>query len=130
MAQEDVGTHGPDDPLGPPQLAIYNTADRWLTLKNYDLLFYEHALLIALGLNAQPAPGDRHMVPMDLNPFGEDRAAQRRARTFTLKSRVRDLTARAKRSNNVRTIWLAILLTVFVAAIVYSLVTGEGSGPS
>jgi hypothetical protein len=108
------------------------------------------------------------MVPMDLNPFGEDRAAQRRARTFALRSRLRtsttvtpvqpsiaerigrlagkwaarsrfatsitvttfDLTAKLRRSRAVRTIWLATLLGVFVAAIVYSLVTGQGSGPS
>jgi hypothetical protein len=49
-------THGPDDPLGPPRLAIYNTAYRWLTLKNYDLLFHEHVLLIVLGLTTHNLP--------------------------------------------------------------------------
>ena|ERR1700720_4178552 len=53
MSQENVGTHGPNDPPGPPLLTIYNTAERWLTLKNYDLLFYEHHLLIVLGLNTR-----------------------------------------------------------------------------
>jgi hypothetical protein len=41
----------PDEFLGPPLLTIYNTAQRWLTLKNYDLVLYEQAVLIALGLN-------------------------------------------------------------------------------
>jgi len=41
----------------------------------------------------------------------------------------RDLTAKLKQSNAVKTLWLAILLVVFVGSIVYSLVTGEGNGP-
>ena len=53
MSQDNVTTDGPNDPLGPPLLTIYNTAGRWLTLKNYDLLVYENALLIVLGLTAR-----------------------------------------------------------------------------
>ncbi|HWX96191.1 MAG TPA: hypothetical protein VNZ01_04995 [Solirubrobacteraceae bacterium] len=53
MSQETVRTYGPTDPLGPPRLTIYNTAERWLTLKNYDLVFYENAVLIVLGLTAR-----------------------------------------------------------------------------
>jgi hypothetical protein len=50
VSQENVETGAPDEPLGPPLLTIYNTARRWLTLKNYDLVLYEHAMLIVLGL--------------------------------------------------------------------------------
>jgi hypothetical protein len=50
MSHENVGTQGQDDPLGAPLLTIYNTSQGWLTLKNYDLVLYEHGVLIVLGL--------------------------------------------------------------------------------
>jgi hypothetical protein len=36
--------------LGTPLLTIYNTARRWWTVKNYDLVIYDRAVLIVLGI--------------------------------------------------------------------------------
>jgi len=51
MAQQNVRTQGPNDPLGPPLLTIYNTTRHWWALKNYDLVLYQHTILIVLGLS-------------------------------------------------------------------------------
>jgi hypothetical protein len=40
----------PTEALGSPRLTIYNTSTSWLALKNYDLVIYEHGVLIVLGL--------------------------------------------------------------------------------
>jgi hypothetical protein len=120
---------------------------------------------------------DRRMVPLDSNPFGEDRTLARRARAVALKRRTptagttrtersrterlarhagtwaarsrlaasfltvvfdlaerltrpeRELAAKLKQSNVVRTTWAMIVLAIFLGSIVLSLVTGEGSGP-
>jgi|SRR5271166_4390954 len=53
MSRENVEramSSTPAASLGTPLLTIYNTARRWTTPKNYDLVLYEHAVLIALGL--------------------------------------------------------------------------------
>ncbi len=49
--------------------------------------------------------------------------------TAKLTRPARDLTAKLKRSNTMRLIWLATLFTILLGSIVYSLVTGEGNGP-
>ncbi len=50
MSQQDVRAQEPNDPLGPPLLTIYNTARHLWSLENYDLVLYQHAILIVLGL--------------------------------------------------------------------------------
>ena len=49
--------------------------------------------------------------------------------TATLARPARDFVAKLKRSKTVTLIGTAIVLAVWVGAIVYSIVTGEGSGP-
>jgi hypothetical protein len=49
--------------------------------------------------------------------------------TATLTRRPRDFVAKLKQSKTVMLIGTAILLVIWVGAIVYSVVTGEGSGP-
>jgi hypothetical protein len=50
MSQQDVRTQEPNDSLGAPLLTIYNTTRHWWAPKNYDLVLYQHAILIVLGL--------------------------------------------------------------------------------
>ncbi len=50
--------------------------------------------------------------------------------TATLTRPARESTAKLKRSNTVKAVWFGIILVVFVGSIIYSLVTGEGTGPS
>ena len=49
--------------------------------------------------------------------------------TETMTRPVRTLNGRLKRSKTAQLVWGAIVLAVFFGSIVYSLVTGEGSGP-
>ena len=52
VPNESAELPGSHNDLGAPLLAIYNTAKRWLTTTiNYDVVLYDHAILIVRGLS-------------------------------------------------------------------------------